>query len=306
MSEWRKRADAINLEAKEGEELAVFRVYKQGELDFLSKLMDPEQKIKRRIYMRKVLLAFPQWSNLSNEELDRIRLESVSDGYMVEDAAGCEFYLKQDRVTDAENAFRKTRSMMPFAFLDCTAKDFQWGIYEADASSSRHLINLFVTRYEQFKEQGMGLYIYSGTKGSGKTMLACCLLNEIAKRYAGSVKFINILDFIEMTRKGVDITDGEVIAVYQAGLLVLDDIGVQMSKEWIDTVLYRLVNHRYTNHLPTIYTSNIPVNHLRVDDRITDRIDSTTYPVQLPEESIRSSITQKKKDKLLQDMQSAL
>ena len=305
MSGYRSRADAFSLERKEGKELAVFRVHQEGGLDFQSKVMDPDQISKRRAYMRKILLVFPKWANLSNDELDQIRLESVSDGYIVEDASGCEIFLKQNQITDGEAEFRKLRSMMPFTFLDCTAKDFQWGIYEADTSNSKKLINTYVTSYERFKDNGMGLYIYSSTKGSGKTMLACCLLNEIARRYAGSVKFTNILEFIEMTKKGFNDKDEETNAVYQAGLLVLDDIGVQMSKEWIDTVLYRLVNHRYTNHLPTIYTSNIPVKHLRIDDRITDRIDSTTYPVQLPEESIRSNIMQQKKDKLLQEIQSS-
>lgn len=46
-------------------------------------------------------------------------------------------------------------------------------------------------------------------------MLACCLLNEIAKRYAGSVKFVNILDFIEMTKKGINNQDEDVKAIFR-------------------------------------------------------------------------------------------
>ena len=155
--------------------------------------------------------------------------------------------------------------------------------------------------YAQFKGEGMGLYICSGAKGSGKTMLVCCLLNEITKRDAGSVKFINILDFLEMTKKSYN-GDEEVNAIYQAGLLVLDDIGVQTSKEWVDTVLYRLINERYAKRLPTIYTSNIKVQHLKMDDRIVDRIESTTYQVELPEEPIRKDIRKQEKQKLLQEI----
>ena len=102
-------------------------------------------------------------------------------------------------------------------------------------------------------------------------------MNEIGKRYAVGTKFCNVLDFLDMTKKGYSGDDREVTALFDASLLVLDDIGVQMSKEWVDTVLYRLVNSRYTNRLPTIYTSNIPVEKLKVDDRISDRIESTTY-----------------------------
>ena len=91
--------------------------------------------------------------------------------------------------------------------------------------------------------------------------------------------------------------------MYQAGLLVIDDIGVQMSREWTDTVFYRLINERYTNRKPTIYTSNIPVEGLKMDDRITDRIESTTYLLRLPDESIRKILRQEEKDELLQKIE---
>ena len=116
---------------------------------------------------------------------------------------------------------------------------------------------------------------------------------------------MNILDFLEMTKKGFDGKDEDVKALYGAGLLVLDDMGVQMAKEWIDTVLYRLVNDRYVNRLPTVYTSNVPVGDLRMDERITDRIESTTFSVNLPEESIRREARQQEKGRLLEEIENA-
>lgn len=196
--------------------------------------------------------------------------------------------------------------MMPFEFMGLTAKDFQWERYKADTSGCKDMANKYIMNYPKFKEKGMGLYIYSGTKGSGKTMLACCLLNELSGRYAGSVKFVNILDFLEITKKGFNGNDTELKAIYEAGLLVMDDIGAQMSKEWVETTLYRLVNHRYAGRLPTIYTSNIPINSLKMDERITDRIESTTYSVKLPEESIRRDMRQQDKQKLLNELKNAL
>ncbi len=105
-----------------------------------------------------------------------------------------------------------------------------------------------------------------------------------------------------MTKKGFDGSSEEVKPIYESGLLVLDDIGVQMSREWIETVLYRLINERYIKRLPTIYTSNAAIENLKMDDRITDRIDSTTLPVKLPEESIRKTVRQQEKNKLLAEI----
>lgn len=288
-----------------GEELARYRLRKPGGMEWNSRSMTPEELSERRIYMRKTLVRFPRWENMTNAQYEDIRVYRQGNHLMLEDANGYEYLLPAAGVTAEESEFRKIRAMMPFEFLDVMAKDFQWSRYRGDVTVAKEMVNRYILHYEKLRNKGMGLYIYSGTKGSGKTMLACCLLNEITKRYKGVVKFVNILDFLEMTKKGFSGDDEDVNNIRHAGLLVVDDIGVQMSKEWIDTVLYSLVNDRYVNRLPTIYTSNIPVNRLKMDDRITDRIESTTYSVQLPEESIRKAMREQQKQKLLQEIESA-
>lgn len=267
--------------------------------------MDEEQKRERRIYLRKILLKYPDWANLSNDELDAIRLYKIESGFIVEDAAGYEFHLPYGGITKAVSDFRRVRAMMPFEFMDKAGKDFLWNRYSTDISRARNLVNQYILKFEHFQKKGLGLYISSGTKGSGKTMLSCCIVNEIADRYAISVKFVNILDLLEMTKKSFKSEDKEIDALYQAGLLVLDDIGAQISKEWIDSVLYRLVNNRYINRKPTIYTSNIPIDSLKMDDRIVDRIESTTYPLALPEEPIRRMMRQQEKAWMLEEITKA-
>ncbi|MBD5528415.1 MAG: ATP-binding protein [Lachnospiraceae bacterium] len=287
------------------EHLAMYRVEKPGCLNIFTMPMDADQRIMRRAYLRKALLPYERFANLSNEELDAIRLRPVEGGYLLEDSHGYDFFLKSSGVTDSEREFRRTYAMMPFEFINVTAADFKWDKYREDTKASKELVSRYIVKFPQFKERGMGLYIYSVMKGSGKTMLACCLLNEIVKRYAGSVKFINILDFLEMTKKGFRGEDKDVQVIRQTGLLVVDDIGVQLDKEWIGTVLYQLINERYVNRLPTIYTSNIPPEHLKLDDRITDRIESTTFAVKLPEESIRRETRQQDKRRLLEEIENA-
>ncbi len=292
--------------APNGEYLAKFRLLKPGGMDYYAKRMSLNEQSERRIFLRKALAPYPRWENLSNEQLEDIRFYRVGHITMIEDAEGREYLLQSAKVTTQESEFRRIRAMMPFEFLNVTAKDFDWSKYTADTTDAKDMINRYIIHYKQLRDKGMGLYIHSGTKGSGKTMLSCCLINEIVKRYKGSVKFVNILDFLEMTKKGFSGDDAEVNAIRQAGLLVVDDIGVQMSKEWIDTVLYALVNDRYVGRLPTIYTSNLPPDKLRMDDRIIDRIESTTYPVLLPEEPIRKATREQEKQRIMQEIENAL
>ncbi len=77
-------------------------------------------------------------------------------------------------------------------------------------------------------------------------------------------------------------------SLYQARLLVLDDIGAQTGKqEWIDNALFRLIDYRKREFLPTIFTSNCDSEQLKMDDRSVDRIVSISTEVKIPERSIR-------------------
>lgn len=281
------------------EVLAGYRVRGSQRLKWRAVEMDEAQRSERRIYLRSILDRYPQWENLSNDSLDAVRLCRAGKGFILEDSSGNEFFLPDGGVTKEETDFRKARAMMPFDFMDKTGKDFSWGCYAGDVSKTRNMVNQYILKFREFQKEGYGLYISSGTKGSGKTMLSCCLINEISARYGIAVKFVNILDFLEMTKKSFRGEGDGVDALYQAGLLVVDDIGVQMPKDWVDTALYRLINDRYVNRRPTVYTSNTAVDNLRMDDRITDRIDSTTYSVALPEESIRRAMRQQDKERKL-------
>lgn len=73
-----------------------------------------------------------------------------------------------------------------------------------------------------------------------------------------------------------------------AELLILDDIGAEIKKEWVDIELFRLIDYRYSNQRVTIFTSNISMNNLKLNERIVDRIFSMCIKLDLPEKSIRT------------------
>lgn len=286
-------------------ELAEFRVNTTGVKEPHTRTMTDEQILDRRAYIRQMLKDTP-WRNLNNDVLDNMRLLPEENNYILEDADGGLFFIPGKVMAARAIEFRKVRAMMPFEFMNLTGKDFDWDLYSKDITEAKMLVNNFIIKFEQFRKEGMGLYIESTVKGSGKTMLSCCILNELAKRYPITIKFINSLDLLELTKqsyKGVE--PEELISLYQATVIVIDDIGVQMSREWIDTVFYRLVNTRYNNKLITIYTSNVSAQYLKMDERVTDRIEATTYRLLLPDEAVRSRIRTKQKEEILDKIKKA-
>lgn len=288
------------MKGSDAELLAAYRVAGKGNINYRTKEMSSEEQNIRRMFLRRALVGTP-FSNRDNEYLDgmRVVLDYNIGGMWIEDIDGYLYHTEGKAAQKKEADFRKERSRIPLEYKDLMAKDFKWGIYGVNLNKEQGKILQYITRYEEFREKGMGLYIHSGTKGSGKTMLACCVLNEISSRYYGSVKFVNALDFLEMTKKGFNYNNPEVEALYICKTLVIDDIGAQLDKDWINTVFYRLVNDRYTNHKPTIYTSNLSIDQLKMDDRIIDRIDSTSFEIHLPEKSIRREKRQREKDEIM-------
>jgi DNA replication protein DnaC len=57
-------------------------------------------------------------------------------------------------------------------------------------------------------------------------------------------------------RYGVD-SEAEFAAIVDAPVLVVDDLGVEKTSPWVEEVNFRLVNRRYENCRPTLFTSNL-------------------------------------------------
>lgn len=70
--------------------------------------------------------------------------------------------------------------------------------------------------------------------------------------------------------------EGDLIDLYSnARLLVLDDIGAEMATDWAYLTLYLIVDNRYNEMLPTIFTSNLSMETLArrfMDERLASRI----------------------------------
>lgn len=183
---------------------------------------------------------------------------------------------------------RRNRSGMPKEYVYKTGRDFNWNLYDTDIEIQKKISNAFVIHFKEFRKQGRGLYIHSQAKGSGKTMLACCLANEVLKTHDISVKFISMPEYIELVKDKRDEKIQQRETILDAALLILDDIGAAVEdKEWIRNSIFRLINRRHENLLPTIYTSNVPIDKLKCGERVTSRIYEDSFQLSMPEISIR-------------------
>lgn len=198
------------------------------------------------------------------------------------------FFLPDERILQDQIAGRQSRSWMPKEFVYKTARDFDWTQYSGDIEYQRKVANAFVINFNKFRSQGRGLYIHSTTKGSGKTMLACCITNEVLKGNDIPVKFISMQEYIELARDKGEGARTKINEILEAVLLIVDDIGATTEdKDWILNAIFRLVNKRHENLLPTIYTSNVSIESLKCGERAISRMYEDSIPIKMPEISIR-------------------
>ncbi|MDE6233828.1 MAG: ATP-binding protein [Lachnospiraceae bacterium] len=246
----------------------------------------------------------------SRKELSRKRI-TIRDGLygdlVAYDIEGYGYAETVENMSVESGEYRRSRSLIPKKYAGVRGYQFDWGLYKTDVTKEKNLTNSFTVMYQYFAESGKGLYIYSSTKGSGKTMLACCLGNEIVERYNTSLKFVTVLDLLEMAKRGYNGQESKkrMDELYFSGILIIDDLGTEMKKDWIDSVLFHLVDYRYTNRKVTIFTSNIEIDSLKLDERIINRINEMCIPLHIPEKSIRSMNMESERRKFLSDIYAA-
>ena len=200
---------------------------------------------------------------------------------------------------------------IPKEFEGQTVDHFQTDCYSTAANRelaamAQTIAKRYVEKFDEIQETGKGLYFYSRVKGSGKTRLAVSIANDLIEKKFIQAKFattIQILDQIKATWGGISKNEESeqklIHDIVSVPVLVIDDIGVEAVKDWINERFYNILNGRMIEKRVTIFTSNCKIEELNFDDRITNRIVKMALPVQFPDESIRTAIARKENDDLL-------
>lgn len=192
----------------------------------------------------------------------------------------------------------KKFASVPGLYVDACFDNFKTDIY--NKVDSRQLAAFakndairYVKDIEYYMSIGMGLYIYSDAKGSGKSRLASTICNELVNFNVRS-KFASastILSEVQSTWNDNSKSEEKVLQKYiEPKILIIDDLGARGSKKWIDDRFQYLFEMRYSYNKITICTSNYEINSLPFDDnRIMDRLSDVErfHKIKMPNESLR-------------------
>ncbi|UCG55555.1 MAG: ATP-binding protein [Dehalococcoidia bacterium] len=144
--------------------------------------------------------------------------------------------------------------------------------------SNQQLFQMAYDAAKAFSEKPKGWLIFLGPSGCGKTHLAAAIVNERIKHDQPAL-YKTTPDLLDDLRSAFNPEreipyDQSFDVLRNTPLLVIDDLGTQSSTPWSKEKLDQLLNHRYSQQLPTIITTNVPVEQL--DDRISNRLSDNS------------------------------
>lgn len=118
--------------------------------------------------------------------------------------------------------------------------------------------------------------LFTGTVGTGKTHSAWSTLRAVAETGA-NLRFLAITEadlFARLRPGGSASPEAELESLAAVDLLFVDDLGAAKNTEWTEEVTYRLINRRYEECRPCIFTTNAAALELSavVGDRIASRL----------------------------------
>lgn len=130
---------------------------------------------------------------------------------------------------------------------------------------------------EKFNPQSPSLVFYSPGNGTGKTRLAACIANYVLHELRVPIIFKKARDLmLEIRRTFSDrgeITEADILdRVLSAQLLVLDDVGLDLTSQWLQATYWTVFDRRVEWQLPVVITTNKPFEATQGQVSLAERI----------------------------------
>lgn len=187
-------------------------------------------------------------------------------------------------------------SNIPLIFKNKSFEDFDVNVYTSrstmDASLAVQRAQKYVECFDEFYNDGMGLYIFSEATGSGKSLLACIIANQLMSKYGISVKFIKLVNLIEDLKKEINrkedmyLRNDTMKKIIDTKVLIIDDLGTGNQSQFVSDIMYGIIDKRLNQNRVTIFTSRKSLKNLRYDDTTLTLIKERSLAICIPNETV--------------------
>lgn len=151
---------------------------------------------------------------------------------------------------------------VPARYEHCEISNFDVlpGRFEMSMHKAKVICDGFVREFPLDNNQGL---LFTGGVGTGKTHLAVGILKSLVREKGVRAIFYDYRELLKDIQHSynpeVNETEKGILApVFDADVLVLDELGALKSTEWVEDTVSHILNTRYNDQRTTIITTNLP------------------------------------------------
>lgn len=144
----------------------------------------------------------------------------------------------------------------------------------------RHAVETCHSFIKNFISDYRNLFFY-GTVGTGKSFLSGCIAKELLETgnsviYFSAVGLFEALSHLSFDYKNKEELHGTYEDLYRCDLLIIDDLGTELTNNFVTSQLFSCLTERHMRKKSTIISTNLSLEELRnrYSDRIFSRITS--------------------------------
>lgn len=125
----------------------------------------------------------------------------------------------------------------------------------------------YVKHFNNFKKAGKGLMFF-GNVGTGKTFLAACIANALMDEMHPCLvtNFSRIINTLQGMYEG---KQTYIDSLNNYDLLVIDDLAAERNTEYVNEIVYNVIDSRYRSGKPLIVTTNISPDAMNAETDIS-------------------------------------
>jgi DNA replication protein DnaC len=184
---------------------------------------------------------------------------------------------------------KRVREMRRVGFPEAEMQNWNFENDDGESSQIISIAKKYVENFDKMLADGKGLLLFGGV-GNGKTFAAACIVNAlIDKGYPCMLAKLSDI--------AKDIFDGKLSPhdLNKYALLVLDDLMAERKTEYMQEIVFNVIDSRYNANLPTIVTSNLSVDAIKnpadlAYQRIFSRLLEMCVPIEVKGEDRRRKI----------------